>query len=68
MLPNQNTDVYKILCLIEFVYAYQVNASFARTEISFQNILHIFKPLTRSDMQYWKNNNIYSAWKIKEKL
>ena len=52
MLSNQNTDVYKILCLIEFVYAYQVNVSFARTEISFQNILHIFKPLTRSDMQY----------------
>ena len=68
MLPNQTTDIFKYRCLIEFVYANQANRSFTRTGIFFQKNLHILKLLIMFDMQYWKCNNIYSAWKIKEKL
>ena len=52
------TEKFKYWCLTEFVYAYQVNTSLARTGISFQNNCHIFKLLLMFDMQYWKCNNI----------
>ena len=55
----------QILILIEFVHAYQFNISLAR--ISFPNNFHVFK-LLMFDMQYLKNNNICSTWKVKEKL
>ena len=35
MLPYQTTDVFNYRCLIEFVYAYQVTRSLARTGIFF---------------------------------
>ena len=46
----------------------QINTSLARTEISFQNNLDIFKLLIMFEMWYWKCNNKCSASKIKEKL
>ena len=49
------------------LYMHQANTSSARAGISFQNNLPIFK-LLMLDMQYWKCNNISSAWKIKWKL
>ena len=67
MLPYQTTGVFNYWCLIEFVYAYQVTRSLTRNGIFLQKNLHILK-LLMFDMQYWKCNNIYSAWKIKEKL
>ena len=62
MLLKVNTDlhlfgsvkqamVFKYLCIIEFVYADQVNKSLAGSEISFQNNLYIFK-LMMFDIQY----------------
>ena len=55
ILPYQNTVVFK--CLVEFAYPYQA-----------QNNIPVFKLLIMFDVQYWKCNNICSAWKIKEKL
>ena len=66
MLPSHTTEAFKYWCLIEFVD--QVNTSIARTGISFQNNLQIFKLRVMFDMLYFTCNNICSAWKIKEKL
>ena len=52
MLPYQTSEVFKYLCLIKFVYAYQVTTSLARTGISFQNNLHTLKLSIMFDMQY----------------
>ena len=65
MLPYQTTEVLKYWCFIDFVCAYQGISSLARTGISFQNNLNIFK--LPFDMQYWKYSNICITWKTKEK-
>ena len=70
-MPYHTNKVFKYWCIIEFVYAYyhfsKIQYHFkARTGISFQNNCHIFKLLIMFDMQYWKCNNICSAWRIKK--
>ena len=52
MLPYQTTDEFKYWSLAEFVYAYHVRTSLARTGISFQNTLHTFKLICIFDMLY----------------
>ena len=42
-LPYQTTEVFKYWSLIEFVNAYQFDTNLARTGISFQNNIYIFK-------------------------
>ena len=57
-LTYQNSAVFtefncslNLKCIIEFVYAYQINTSLVRNGISSQNNIHIFK-LLKFDMQH----------------
>ena len=60
--------VFCAVCGVQKLMSHWNCPFLARTGISFQNSLHIFKLLIMFDLQYWKCNNICSAWKVKEKL
>ena len=60
--------VFCAVCGVQKLMSHWNCPFLARTGISFQNSLHIFKLLIMFDVQYWKCNNICSAWKVKEKL